>query len=177
MDTNEMKYLVEKFYNGETSSTEERILFDYFSNGNVDKSLLEEKEIFLQMMKGDNIDVPPALETKLNTLIDHLAHEDEKQSYTKRKPLWRWSISAVAGIALLIVAGIHFIDKQENVMPSYSELTTEDQRKIEDAQKALLLLSSNFNKGISQVEVVSTTFDKTNNILDRTINKRNNIKL
>lgn len=174
MDTGEIKKLIEAFYNGETTAEEEQILFDYFNSDNVADDLKDEKTIFRQMNETDNIDIPPMLESKLNNIIDELARKDGAKKKTNKIRLWAGAGSIAAGLALLIFAGIHFSKEQYNVMPATSTYSqAEDQKKIEEAQKALLLLSSNFNKGMDQLDVVSTNLDKANEILDKTLNRKN----
>lgn len=178
MDTSEIKRLIEAFYNGETSADEEQILFDYFNSTDVAEDLTGEKNIFLQMNEKDNIYVPATLESRLDNLIDELVHKEELEKQSKKKYLWIQAGSIAAGIALLIFAGIHFTGGQNNVKPTLANnVELDDQQKIEEAQKALILLSSNFNKGMNQVSMVSTNLDKANEILDRTFNRKNDKEL
>lgn len=179
MDASEIKRLIEAFYNGETSADEEQILFDYFNSTDVAEDLTDEKNIFLQMHEKDNIHIPASLESRLDNLIDELAHKEELKKQSKLKHLWIQAGSIAAGIVLLIFAGIHFTGEQNNVKPALSShnIELDDQQKIEEAQKALILLSSNFNKGMSQVSMVSTNLDKANEILDRTFNRKNDKEL
>lgn len=174
MDTGEIKKLIEAFYNGNTTAEEEQTLLDYFKGENVAEELLNEKKIFLEMNETDNIEIPVGLEDKLSNLIDKLATEEEEASKPRKKSLWTWAGSVAAGVAILIFAGIHFTKQHETVMPIVTQVNAEDQYKIEEAQKALLLISSNFNKGVDQLSVVSTSLDKTNEILNKTLGQLNN---
>lgn len=176
MDTSEIKKLIEAFYNGNTTAEEEQTLLDYFKGENVAEELLNEKKIFLQMNETDNIDIPVGLENKLSNLIDKLATEEKKASQPKKRNLWTWAGSVAAGVAILLFAGIHFSKQHETVMPmpTVTNINAEDQYKMEEAQKALLLISSNFNKGVDQLSAVSTNLDKTNEILNKTLGQLNN---
>lgn len=177
MDTSEIKKLIEAFYNGDTTADEEQILFDYFSSEDVAEDLLDEKKIFLQMNEADSINIPSDLELKLDNLIDNLNYEEEVKQHSKKKHLWIQVGSVAAGVALLIFAGIHFTKEQNEMKPSTANIELDDQQKIEEAQKALILLSTNFNKGLDQVTMVSTNLDKANEILDKTFNRKNNKEL
>lgn len=176
MDTGEIKKLIEAFYNGETTRDEEQKLYDYFSGDNVADELQDEKILFLNMHKSDPIETPPMLERKLEELIDRLAKEDEIKKQPERKKLWLQIGSIAAGLALLISAGIYFNKTQKEINPdnpslAMTTITTEDKEKIQKAGEALLLLSSNFNKGVSKLEAVSANLDKTNDILSKTFNR------
>ena len=176
MNTDNIKKQIEAFYNGETTPEEEQILFGYFSGEDVAEELLDEKELFLKMYEADSPDVPPMLASKLNHLIDELAlnEKDEViQSQQSKRKLWLWAGSAAAGIALLVSVGISFNDKPTIIDTQTATITAEDQQKIKEAQEALLLLSSNFNKGMDQLAVVSQNLDKTNDILTKTLKRKN----
>lgn len=169
MDISKIKELIEAFYNGDTSAEEEQLLFDYFDSNNVAEELLDEQKIFLQMYNADDIEVPLALEAKLTDLVDELASQEEKRTVPNKRNLWMWAGSVAAGIAILIFAGIHFNNEQPSVNSTVASISVEDQKKIEEAEKALLLLSSNFNKGVDQLSIVSTSLDKTNETLNKAL--------
>ncbi|MDR2953639.1 MAG: hypothetical protein LBV43_00990 [Prevotella sp.] len=173
MEPSKIKNLVEAFYNGQTSQEEEQILYDYFNSNNIAEELLREKELFLQIYDTDTINIPDNLESDLNNLIDILNEEEKaRKGYHKRR-LWIQLGSIAATVAILICA-VYFNRKPEisDDIPASVTLSVEDQQKIQEAQKALILLSSNFNKGIDQLSVVSTNFDKTNEILNKTFNRK-----
>lgn len=175
MDTGEIKKLIEAFYNGETKPEEEQMLRNYFNSNDISDELQDEKKLFLGMHKEDPIEMPPALEQNLNNLIDNLAKEEEAKSSPNRK-LWFRIGSLAASIALLVSAGIYFNKKQETINTdnphlAMTQVTDEDKQKIKEAQDALLLLSSNFNKGVDQLELVSANLDKTSGILNKTFNR------
>ena len=184
MNTTEIKKLIDVFYNGETSVEEEQLLLDYFNSENVAEELFEEKELFLHMYNTDPVDVPAGLESKLNNLIDELASEETEKVklQPKRKQMWARAGSIAAGVALLISAGVYFNKKANTITPPIAQggteiINTEDEQKIKEAQEALVLLSSKFNKGMDQLAVVSTNLDKTNEIINKTFNRKKDKKL
>ncbi|MDH6307678.1 hypothetical protein M2451_000127 [Dysgonomonas sp. PFB1-18] len=171
MDTNEIKILLEAFYNGETSQAEEQKLLDYFNSDNVAEELFQEKELFLKLNEPDTINYPQELEFKLNNLIDDLARKESVKPAQNKQKLWLWAGSAAAGVALLISAGLYINNKTEEVTNTdITAAAPEDRLKMEEAREALILLSSNFNKGVSQLEIISENIDKTHEILNKTIN-------
>jgi len=180
MSTDNIKKQIEAFYNGETTPEEEQILFGYFSGKDVAEELFDEKKLFLKMYEAaDFPDVPPMLASKLSNLIDELSLKEEVKAVTiqpqqNKRKLWLWAGSAAAaGIALLVSVGISFNDKPSIIDTQTATITAEDQQKIKEAQEALLLLSSNFNKGMDQLAVVSQNLDKTNDILTKTLKRKN----
>jgi hypothetical protein len=183
MKTDEIKIMLDAFYNGETTAGEELKLLKYFSREDVAEELLDEKDVFLSMFQAEPIGVPPALEPKLESLIDNLASKEEKSTEikagTNRKHLLRWAGSAAACIALLISVTFYFNNKPDASQPPVSpeQQTTEnlseaDKKALKEAEDALILLSSNFNKGVSRLAIVSSSFDKSNEILSKTLNRK-----
>jgi len=178
MDTGKIKILIEAYYNGETSREEERQLFDYFNSGNVAEELLHEKELFMGMYDKEPVETPPMLEQKLEQLIDDLARKEEQKTKTASRKIWLWSGSVAAGLAILISAGVHFYKGQpltgtDEPVQTTAHVTADDQEKIKEAQEALLLLSSKFNKGVDQLALVNANLDKTTDILNKTMNRKN----
>ena len=177
MDTGEIKKLIEAFYNGETTPEEEKKLAVYFNGDHVDDELLDEKKLFLAMHTGDEVNTHPQLEQKLNNLIDKLAKEETKKKPSRRK-LWMQVGSIAAGLALLVSAGLYFSNGQKppvgNQPPAGTvNISEADEQQLEEAQDALILLSSKFNKGVNQLALVSSNFDKTSDIINKTINRKN----
>lgn len=181
MNTNEIKKLIDAFYNGETSVEEEQLLLDYFNTEDVAEDLLEEKEIFLHMYNAESVDAPVDLETKLNDLIDELASEEKMvlniKSQSNKRQMWVRIGSIAAGVALVISTGVYFYKKSDIVTPPLAQgqienVGAEDKEKIKEAQDALVLLSSKFNKGMDQLAVVSSSLDKPNEIINKTFNRK-----
>lgn len=183
MKTDEIKIMLDAFYNGETTVAEELILLKYFSSEDIAEELLDEKEVFLSMYQAEPIDVPPALEPKLENLIDELASKEEKNAgikpVAKRKHLLRWVGSAAACIALLISVTFYFNNKPDAGQPpatpeqqTAGNLSEADKKALKEAEDALILLSSNFNKGVDQLAIVSSSLDKSNEILNKTLNRK-----
>ena len=91
MELNEIKILLEKFYEGLTSLEEERILRDYFRNQSVPEELISDKDLFLFTDSEKEI-VPSSqnLERKLENWIDHQGRsiKRNKKSEIRRKQLF-----------------------------------------------------------------------------------------
>lgn len=184
METDYIKRLIEAFYNGETTAMEEKELKDYFTSEDVAEELLQDKIVFLEMQNEDTIDVPVGLEAKLSSLIDELAEKEKINTKTNKRSLLPWIGSAAACIALFISIGLYFNQKpQENKILSTLHTTTSVQpfntlpdsdETYKEAEKALTLLAVNFNKGVGQLEVVSSNLDKANEILNKAFNNKKN---
>ena len=175
MSNNDIKKLIDAFYNGETNKEEEQTLRNYFNSNDVTDELQNEKTLFLQLYENDALEVPPTLEKKLSKTIDRLERQEKEQFIRRKtlKKLWIQAVSVAAGVALLISIGLFSNrEKIENhVDTAFTQLSDEDQQKIREAEEALLLLSSAFSKGIEQMAVVSANLDKAITILNNSINR------
>lgn len=183
MKTDEIIKVLKKFYDGTTSVEEEQILLSYFEGDDVDVELLGEKDLFLQLHRSEQIDVTATLESKLNNLIDDLSRQESRKDikYAKsREPFWVWGVRVAAGIALLVSVGFYFNNRTDIVETPIAQqneaviMTETDIQKIKEAQGALILLSSKFNKGVEQLAAVSANLDKTNEILNKSLNRKKN---
>ncbi|MFV0536706.1 MAG: hypothetical protein ACK5M3_04950 [Dysgonomonas sp.] len=188
MKTNDIKILLEAFYNGETNADEERLLMEYFKGEDVAEELKDDQTIFLAMYEAEPVDVPLSLESKLNSLVDELAEMENKETekveikpQTNRRMMWTWIGSAAAGVAILISAGLFFSKSTTSIpdepvvahtQPNQIEMSEADKQAVKEAEEALILLSSKFNKGVNQLAVVSSNIDKTNEILNKTFNRK-----
>lgn len=188
MKTNDIKILLEAFYNGETNADEERLLTEYFKGQDVAEELKDEQAIFLAMYDAEPVDVPLSLESKLNSLIDELEEKETRETVkvemkprTNRRLMWTWIGSAAAGVAILISAGIFFNKSTATIpdgpvvaqqQPGQPEMSEADKKAVKEAEDALVLLSSKFNKGVNQLAVVSSNIDKTNEILNKAFNRK-----
>ena len=188
MKTNDIQILLEAFYNGETNADEERRLMEYFKGEDVVEELKDDQTIFLAMYEAEPVDVPLSLESKLNSLVDELAEKESKETVkveikpqTNRRMMWTWIGSAAAGVAILISAGLFFSKSTTTIpdepvvaqhQPDQTEMSEADKQALKEAEEALILLSSKFNKGVNQLAVVSSNIDKSNELLNKAFNRK-----
>ena len=70
MKVNEIERLLTRYYDGETSETEEKELKHFFTEEDVPAHLLAEKEIFMQLAAQPAPEIPEGLESRLSRKID-----------------------------------------------------------------------------------------------------------
>lgn len=112
MNENDLNQLLNKYYRGETSLDEERLLRNELNDNSVDASLLQ------ALNKLDSeVEIPADLGEMLSNNIDQWA--DEEQQKTKVAPsIWRGSRwwAAAASVAVVVAAGFWFMrDKSPEV--------------------------------------------------------------
>lgn len=171
MKTDEVERLLAKFYEGETSISEEQELHRYFVTEQVPEHLLADKEVFSALADHTEIDVPLDLESKLNKSIDQWEETEKKAVKIRhnRKIYWQWMSGIAAG--LLLVFGIWtYVDRHESSTTAIADTYTNPEDAYREAQKALALVSLNLNKGMKQVEEAQQKTEKIDKIVKKTIN-------
>ncbi|MDR1526314.1 MAG: hypothetical protein LBS46_01425 [Dysgonamonadaceae bacterium] len=119
----------------------------------------------------NGIEVPAGLESRLETLIDRLA-EEEKQSANRIRQTRRWISGIAASVILLLTIGIAFSDYSTPAgWTAQTTLSEEQEQACREAEKALMLVSRHFNKGIDQLSLAMNEIEKTNYTLHKTIKR------
>lgn len=179
MRTKEIENLLAAFYEGETTQEEEKLLFNYFKSSNVPLHLQAEKEFLLNLMdKKRTVCAPQGLEEKLSTLIDTWKEEEEEKQhralvgsrrFTNHSP-WKW-IGGVAASMILILSIWVASENEPTIQPLAQDTYTDPQRAYEEVQKALLMVSTNLNKGFEQLENAKGEIRKADHILTKQLDK------
>jgi hypothetical protein len=127
----------------------------------------KENELF------EEIEIPEGLEARMEALIDHLAEAEKRSKQKKTKQIWLWIGSVAAGIALLISAGVFYYSQNKINQPpvTQSNVVTDPKIACLETQKALELVSRNFNQGLNQLAMVTNELDKSNQILNKTLKR------
>ncbi len=100
MDKNEVKQLLERFYDGTASEREESRLRHYLLSENADAEFAADRKIFQAMQQTETIPMPDDLETRLSSLIDKLDKNERKNKQPKRVKIL-YMASAIAAAAVL----------------------------------------------------------------------------
>ena len=144
MEQNNIKILIDKYFNGNTTITEENQLKNYFSNENVADDLKQYQPIFQYFSTQEKVTFEPNITLKSN-----------------KKPVYYLSIAA--SIILLIGLGTYF---KMNNTSSNNDLGSYDSPEVafKETQKVLQMLSSNVNIGVNSVAYFNE-YQETKNII------------
>ncbi|MFN7261181.1 MAG: hypothetical protein ACK5TU_14870 [Cyclobacteriaceae bacterium] len=141
MDSNELKELLEKYWNCETSLEEEQKLHSFF-RGSVPPEMNETAELFRYF------------ELQRRTKIEASGFDEEvKQKIKEHRPAGRsvkmyFNYARIAaGIAVVAAAGFFIREEVRKAYPAETEDTFSDPRMaLEETKKALMMISNSFNK-------------------------------
>jgi hypothetical protein len=147
MKTSEVKILLQKYYEGLTSPSEESNLEKYFLESPASPEFEADRLHFqaVASMKNEEIPVPEDLEISvLNTL-----KKVQRVQVRENRRIIYLGLSVAAGL-LLLVSTFIFITRQDN-----SGLVTDPKIAYAESRQALELVSKYFNQGTSQLSGLS----------------------
>ena len=178
MKQSETDILIEKFFNGETTEEEEKLLHEASLNAPLgsDKKLFQSeaenehssllaprstlnahRSSLLQSLTPQP-EVPLGLEHRLSRQIDQWNSIEKRSEKRARTAVMRWTIGIAAGIALIVGIAIPTLREPDAVKYAEEQETYNDPEMAQrEAEKALAKFSDCINKG----------FD----IMDKTTNK------
>jgi hypothetical protein len=154
MKEEELKRLIAKYYNGESTEEEESSLRNYFAKNNIPQGYEAEKAIFGYFDESSEIPEPSiGFEARILAGID--ASERKRRSQRMKRYLLPM-LSAAAGFLILIGSYFFFIHRTE-------PLDTYKDPKIAYAEtmKILMAVSSQLNRGVQTLEPVSKIDEMT----------------
>lgn len=146
MKEEDLKRLIEKYYNGESTEEEELILKEFFRKGNVPRGYEAEKEIFGHYDVSDIPEPSHDFETQILAAIDASGKQKER---TRRNRILLPALSAAAGI--LILTGSYFLFIRKS---SAQDSFKDPQIAYTETVRILFKVSGEMNRGSRTLEPV-----------------------
>jgi hypothetical protein len=151
MDTRQIKILLEKYFEGQSTLEEEQALLDYFSGEeDPDKELLTYRRQFMLLQAGREQDPYHAeFEDRLAVMVN------DRQRFPERsiKPGLIARLAIAATIAVIIgISGVLIVN---NLWHRDKDTYADPQLAYAEAQKTLLYISKEMNKGIKPLSAVA----------------------
>ncbi len=148
MESVEIKELLERYFEGETTLAEEKELASYFA-GPVAPELEIYRSYFGFFVQEKEVSLP----------VKQL-HSLRKRQYT--------FISAAA--AVLILFGIGYYSFYGTASTGKSGVINDPQEAYQETQKALMMLSGHINKGVESVQYLENVEESKNRVFKKEIN-------
>lgn len=147
MNEKKLKHLLGKYYNGDSTQDEERILKDYFNGGDVIEGFEAEKEIF--GFYQSSFEIPEPSEGFESGILKRIDEEIEREKTLKfRKQLYPFM--AVAASIMIIAGAYFFFRGSEDLKDTYSD----PQIAYQETRKILFDVSSKMNRATNKLEPV-----------------------
>ena len=152
--TEEIKRLLDRYYDGTTTEEEEEVLRTYFNGSDIDASLREESVIFTALQSSE-CPVPTGMEERLSRQISQWNSLEVATQRTIRHINLRWVVGIAASMLLLLATGA-IVYQNENASPQIEQDTyTNTKDAYAETSKALMKFSKSLNKGIEATENIT----------------------
>lgn len=153
MDANEIRQLLVRYYDGQTSEKEDAMLRDYMCGDDLPHDLQEEADVFKAMCSCGS--VPEGLEHRISRQIDSW-NMVEKGSFRKARVSGiRWIADVAACMLILFSAGMMLHDDGDRQHAQWHDTYDNTEDAYAQTQKALLKMSASINKGLQKMEEVT----------------------
>jgi hypothetical protein len=163
MNSEEIKRLLEKYYEGDSTSEEELLLKKFFSEEDVPGDLSDEKEIFMYYLQSSAIPEPSAdFEDRILSAINT---EDKDIARIKRRRLYV-TLSGIAAGMLILAGSYFFFTNKSEPRDTFSD----PEIAYAETMKVLYDISSRLNHGTKALGQIGELRDETRRSLN-TMNK------
>jgi hypothetical protein len=163
MNSEEIKRLLEKYYEGATTLEEELLLKKFFSGEKIPPDLLNDKEIFRYYIQMTEIPEPSTdFEEKIFSAI---GREDKNIAEAKSRRLFG-SLSGIAAVMLILAGSYFFFTNRSEPPDTYSD----PELAYAETMKILYEVSARLNHGtqaLGQIGALQDETQKTINTLNR----------
>lgn len=161
----EIRLLLGKFYEGETSFDEEQLLVDFFATcSDVPEDLKADKAVFAELSgidMGDDVAIPEGFAEEL---CDAIEKEIRKQNVMPFKPWWNWRrLAAVVAIVCVIAStGVYMFNQTDHSSGGNVYVPQTEEDAIVVTSKALLLVADKMNDANERMTSVSYGAEEIN---------------
>lgn len=153
MNFHRIEKLLEKYFDGDTSLEEEKILKDFFKEDSIPPHLASLKEVFNYFSTENfNDRLGDTFNQKILSKINDFEADDK---HIKRRRIFYY----VSGIAASILIIISIFTKFDPFRSKLNDTFENPQAAYIETQKALLLVSEMLNRGLKPVDNMATFED------------------
>lgn len=148
--------LLEKYWEGETSLTEEKTLQTFFTSEDIPEELQPFQSLFQAMSEAEQPQLSKGFDTQLLAMLGEDANKTGKVVQLKTNESaelkkWRWIAGIAASVALILAVYVAVPKANVTEMAATEKLNeterTEALKAYEQTKTALLFVSSKMNQG------------------------------
>lgn len=118
----------------------------------------------------EQIPIPEGLEERLSAKIDQWEQEEQKARRRRLFPKALRYIAAAASVALVIGVGYNLLNQERDRILAEQDTYQDPIKAQQEAERALMLLAVNLNKGMGHLEKAKALSDKTEKNLYEQLN-------
>jgi len=150
MDSNEIKQLLEKYWNCETSLEEEQQLKEYFRGNNIPESFKETSELFRYF------------ETQKKDSLNHGFDGEVMKRIKEERPQGKvvkmmFNVARIAAGVVVVVAATYFVRQEirKSYPPEIADTYSDPKLAFEETKKALMMISKGFGKAQKETRKIN----------------------
>ncbi len=146
-----IKHKLQKYFEGESSLEDEKLLAEYFRSDQIDAELLHYRELFAGF---DELRTAET-ESMEDNLMDYIM-EAEHREKTKYRHLWQ-SVSGIAAALLIALLVVNY----NNDKPNWKDTYSDPQQAYVEASRTLHYIAGKYQKGLAQLQPVKKLNEAT----------------
>lgn len=176
MTIEQIKSLLSRFYEGQTTPEEERLLADFFHREDVPEELQEDKQLFLMLVQISDQEMPTDIAEEITAFVNNLGQtekkpvlSEEKQNkgiiyHLKTPPKIFYRVAATVAILIALGGGVIAYQKQNDPFRDTCSTPEEAAREILYANDiinhSLAPFRQSANMATEQVNEINKTIQK-----------------
>jgi len=139
----QIKSLLARFYEGQTTPEEERLLADFFHREDVPEELQEDKQLFLMLAQISDQEMPTDIAEEITAFVNNLGQTEKKPVLSEEKqnkgiiyrlktpPKMWYRVAATVAILLAIGGGVLFHQRTYTTDPFRDTCSTPEEAAAE----------------------------------------------
>jgi len=147
MKTEEVKILLQRYFEGISTDSDERRLEAYFQSGEVDAEIAEYAEFFGGIAELADVADDPTIE---DDVMDYILEQEHREK-TRYRSMWK-VVTGIAASVIIVLGGFLFYQEQQKPTDSFND----PKEAYAYASHTLQFVSEKYNKGFAQL----SKFDK-----------------
>jgi hypothetical protein len=149
MNSHEIEKLLEKYFEGETTLSEEKQLRDFFASGNVPGRWKDLEKYFVFV--SDEMSQRLSDQGFDEKIMSEIKEDKQSPLLDLRRPWIYWIAGVAAGVLILVAVFVKFDPFSKRISDTYDD----PQLAYAEAKRILLYVSAQFNKGTRNLEPVT----------------------
>jgi hypothetical protein len=145
MEPEVIKYILQKYFDGESSLEDERMLHEYFRADQTDKELLPYRDLFEGLSRIGTSEVKIQEEDLMDFIL-----ENEHQEKTRYRQLWQ-IVTGVAAMLLIALSVVYYTSDR----PNWEDTYTDPDQAYATAVQTLHFVAGKYREGLAQLKPVS----------------------
>lgn len=153
MNIEQIKSSLARFYEGQTTPEEERLLADFFRREDVPEELQEDKQLFLMLAQISDQEMPTDIAEEITAFVNNLGQTEKKPILSEMKhhkgiiyrlktpPKMWYRVAATVAILFAIGGGVFFHQQTYTTDPFRDTCST-----LEEAADAILYANDIINR-------------------------------